>query len=310
MLLAAGACSGSANAGAGPDGGAADADPWAGCPAARAGASSAAPVLLVAETAVYCASFGASSGGAVITPEIFQHKAMLRLAPGRYPLPAAASGELALPVCVRFGEGQAAVAPASQSWKVERSGNHYSYSFSAPLAGGVLELVMDAEAPPGEAVALALDGSEVELWVQPNYNFAWCAASSGCPDGRYFDSCTHPNSRRSVHEMTSSAGSLTFELRIFPGASTPPAALVRGAGTFRGHAFDQRSYWRLGYSPSQHHFARGFGVLFDAPIDGVCGIAIDRVADTGDVTEARARTLDCALQPLDELPLTDGRVMN
>jgi hypothetical protein len=104
-------------------------------------------------------------------------------------------------------------------------------------------------------------------------------------------------------------GQASLEVHIFDGASTPPAAFVRGSGTFRGHAFDQRSYWRLGYSPSQHHFYRGFGVLFDAPVDGVRGIVIDRVADYGSVMQAAARAVDCALVPLDNLELLDGRVV-
>ena len=39
-----------------------------------------------------------------------------------------------------------------------------------------------------------------------------------------------------------------------------------------GTQLNQADYFKLIYSPEHHHFVRHFGVLFDTPVDGTCGL--------------------------------------
>ena len=76
---------------------------------------------------------------------------------------------------------------------------------------------------------------------------------------------------------------------------------MRATGTFRGTDFDQRDFFKLVYNPSHHHFERHFAVLFDAPIDGVCGIEVENLEPWDDYQPDAAYAVDCALDRLSTL---------
>jgi hypothetical protein len=79
---------------------------------------------------------------------------------------------------------------------------------------------------------------------------------------------------------------------------------ARASGSYRGVAFDQRDYFKLVYSPEHHHFTRHFAVLFDAPIEGACGLELINLPGPPNAKPLRAWTVDCQLGRLAEVPVT------
>ena len=89
------------------------------------------------------------------------------------------------------------------------------------------------------------------------------------------------------------------------GAGTEPATFVSARGSFREVSFEQRDYFKLVYSPENHHFVQHFAVFFDAPIQGACGLEIVNVPGPPSVRRRmRAWTVDCQLTRLDEIAVT------
>jgi hypothetical protein len=65
-------------------------------------------------------------------------------------------------------------------------------------------------------------------------------------------------------------------------------------GTLDGTAFTQNDYWKLVYSAPHHHFTRNFAVLFDAPINGACGLKVLDI-DAYDRALPTVYTIQCDL---------------
>ena len=83
-------------------------------------------------------------------------------------------------------------------------------------------------------------------------------------------------------------------------ASTEPAAFVRASGTLDGASFDQKDYWKLIYRPAHHHFQRDFGVFFDAPISGACGLKMVGLDPwEGATTVPDVELVDCDLKTVE-----------
>ena len=70
------------------------------------------------------------------------------------------------------------------------------------------------------------------------------------------------------------------------------ASPLRARGEFRGQSFDVQDYRRMTISYGHHAFTRELLVLFDAPIDGVCGLRFDEISEFGQVLQAQA--VDCS----------------
>jgi hypothetical protein len=136
-----------------------------------------------------------------------------------------------------------------------------------------------------------------------------CPGGASCFPGQltFFTECAFggPPSRQLV---TLDGGTIelavTFD-RGGIGAGNEPATFVWARGTFRGVSFEQRDYFKLVYSPENHHFVQHFAVFFDAPIDGACGVEIVNVPGPPSVRRRmRAWSVDCQLTRLDEIAVT------
>jgi hypothetical protein len=296
-------------AGAGGSAGAGEDQRWAACPTADEFEDDASwpDTLEVTGTGVYCATFNESR----TLKEELAKKALLRVTPGSYRLPAGDQEGLALPVCIAFGEDLAGVPaiPRSTSHQASSSGGqtYHRYGFVSEQPDPARRLAIDLylTLPDGESPGFVLNGDAPDIFgpTEPISSFLlFDSLDESAFLDRGFDSCTHESSRLNHHEITLGDGRIELDVRIGQSsASTEPAAFVRASGTFRGVSFEQGDYFKLIYRPEHHHFARDFAVLFDEPIDGACGIQILTFSADPEGAAPTAATVDCALDPIDAL---------
>ena len=184
--------------------------------------------------------------------------------------------------------------------------------------GGEFEASLSIELPEGEAPSFVLAGLEnLDMYGAQDSYFARIDTSRpvDCRDGpcywtQTFDSCAQESYALNRHDVRLDTGDVSLELRIGPGVGSNPAAFVGASGEFRGQSFEQRSYFKLIYLSSGHHLIRHFAVLFDAPIDGVCGVEITGLDGDSifiqeifdeDPAPDQAFAVDCELNRLEEL---------
>ncbi|HEY3500102.1 MAG TPA: hypothetical protein VGK73_35675 [Polyangiaceae bacterium] len=281
---------------------------WENCPTATdyAGDDSWPNTVEVTESATYCATFAENR---TLKEELAQ-KALLRVAPGTYHLPPDTREGLGLPLCIAYGpEGKGVgVSPVSVAYSATPLSSDVShrYEFEALVSDPDRSFSTNLwrTLPGGEAFRFTLDGGEGDMETSDAQIFAFALCQGlgdPCYGDRIFDSCTHAGSTLHRHEIALEDGELVLDLRIgTSSASTEPGAFVRASGTFREQSFDQTDYFRLIYNPTHHHFERDFAVLFDAPIDGVCGIEVTDFA-ASEETPPNAFAVDCALERLETL---------
>jgi hypothetical protein len=255
-------------------------------------------VITVTEAAEYCAMF---VEGRTLA-EQSRAKAVLRIAPGSYGLPRSDSEPWRMPACVYqlpstywFAEGDAvlAVDPGApdvyviaQQMRSEQGVSTLEATFSLPTA-----------LQGGREVLLNGTASNVfdEETFRYRFTLSPACGEQGCSDvPTSFESCTFATFPTLEDSVAFDGGDATFSTRFGDAFSgTEPGAFVRAIGTFRGVGFDQRSYWSLLYTAGHHHMPRSFGVLFEAPIEGACGLEVRGFADVGRV---EAVEVDCALE--------------
>lgn len=300
-----------------PDQGAADGgldDPrFAHCPGAGEFVGDAAwPIALEATAgAVYCTRFDESR----TLQEELAAKALLRITPGSYRLPTTDGPHaFVLPLCLALADGPGpalATSPGSlaHSSSVYDQDTYHQHRFTQALTGASVQGDFYVTQRGTTISSAQLDGSPYDPFGDSGFSFgfAYCPTAS-CQPGTeiYFDSCTHEGSSVHLHDVQLADGdAVLFELRIGQSAaSTEPAAYVRASGQFHGTAFDQRDFFKLVYNPSHHHFERHFAVLFDAPIDGVCGIEVEGLEPWDDFQPDAAYAVDCALSRLSTLTVS------
>jgi hypothetical protein len=298
------------DAGAGGSGGSGEDPRWGACPLADEFEHDASwpDSLEVSGTGVYCATFDESR----TLKEELAKKALLRITPGSYRLPAFDREGLALPVCIAFGAEAAGVpaVPRSTTHQAtdvgDRIYHRYVFLSEQPEPARRLSIDFGMTLPTGEAFAFVLDGDALDLFsaTEPLNSFTLHQSLEASLFDRAFTSCTHDSSRLNRHEIVLEDGELTLDLRIGESfAGTEPGAFVAARGTFRGVAFEQTNYFKLVYRPAHHHFERDFAVLFDAPIDGACGIQVETFPANSTGVEPTAATVDCALDPIDTLTI-------
>ena len=282
---------------------------WAACPTADAFEDDASwpDTLEVTGTGVYCGTFDESR----TLKEELAKKALLRVTPGSYRLPARAQAGLALPVCIAFGQDSAGVPAIPRSTTHQASSisgqTYHRYGFVSEQPNPARRLTIDLylTLPDGEAPGFVLNGDAPDVFgpTEPIHAFVLYDSLDGSAFlDRRFDSCTHESSRLNRHELAFEGGQMTFDVRIGQSsASTEPGAFVGARGTFRGVEFEQNDYWKLVYRPAHHHFERDFAILFDEPIDGACGIRILAFPADAQGVAPTAATVDCALDPIDAL---------
>lgn len=301
--------------GGGPDGASSDAGSdggaWAACPSLDdyEGDVEWTHTMEVADDTVLCATFNESR----TLKEELASKAMMRIAPGAYPIPSVAgSYTLGLPICMDLGDGNLGRTSTGDDALITSSASgrsSYDHRWNTTAGGATwtqpFQLEMHLSGADGDTVSIAVDGAGNDAFGEGGLaSFSLCRAADECYtlDSRRFDSCTHPDSALQRHTVTFEGGTIELEMRIGESpASTEPGAFVRGAGTFRGTAFEQTNYWRLVYSPTHHHFERDFAVFFETPIDSVCGLEIINLEPWDDYSPDQVFTIDCELERTGEL---------
>jgi hypothetical protein len=303
-----GSDAGGSDAGGGEAGAGSDAR-WVACPTAGELDDQASwpDTLEVTEGAVFCSTFDENR----TLKEELAKKALLRITPGSYRLPAAEQEGFALPVCIAFGESGVGVPAVPRSTSHQASpfdGNvshRYEFVSEQPDPARRVSINLYLTLPEGQAPGFVLDGDHPALFgpTEPHNSFWLCESlDESCFPDRAFDSCTHASSRLNRHEIGLDGGDITLDVRIGDSfASTEPGAFVAARGTFRGVAFEQKSYFKLVYRPAHHHFERDFAVLFDEPIDGACGLKIETFSADPDGPAPTAASIDCALDTIDTL---------
>lgn len=300
-------------AGTGGDGGMGGFDRWTACPTADAFEDDPSwpDTLEVTEGAVYCATFNESR----TLKEELAKKALLRVTPGSYRLPAADREGLSLPLCISFGEDEPGVpaVPKSTSHQANAfAGNvthRYTFVSEQPDPARRLTVGLSLSLPEGTAPGFVLDGDAPDPAdpTEPQNLFTLCESlDQSCVLDRGFDSCTHESSTLHRHEITLDGGELTLDVRIGSSfAGTEPGAFVAARGTFRGVEFEQTNYFKLVYRPEHHHFVRDFAVLFDEAIDGACGVRILGFPADPNGAAPTAATVDCELDPIEDVKVDD-----
>jgi hypothetical protein len=279
---------------------------FAGCPGAGAYAGNPTwrdALTIAAPAPVLCAYWEQSDGQ--LDPNSTDNrlratlakKAMVTIAPGRYPLlDSDGQADVTLPLCLLQRDGKTVSVGAGT---VERgpinNARGFTLTFPVPSLGQLTMLQYSAGAGPFEFKSLG--------------DLRLCPGGASCFPGQltFFEACTIGASpSRQLVSLDGGAVELTVTFdsgRI--GAGTEPATFVSARGTFRGVAFDQRDYFKLVYSPENHHFVQHFAVFFDAPIQGACGLELVNVSDSSSVRRRpRAWTVDCQLTRLDEVAVT------
>lgn len=298
----------------GHDGGQPADDPWAACPTADDGVGDPSwPMTLeVSEEATYCATFNESR----TLQEELAAKMQLRLAPGTYHLPASEQADLLLPACLWSG-GDTAVPATAGEVRYLRSefGGTINHSLAAqatfaPLSEQLLRVRVDRTTSDEEQPGFVLDGREGGLDFDAYHSLELCQENDDdCFPERIFDSCEYESGQLNLHEVSLDGGEVSFELRLGDSfAGTEPGAFVRASGTFAGQTFDQTDYFKLVYHPTHHHFERTFAVLFDEPIDGLCGLEVTALEPFGDDVPDKAFAIDCELNRLQGITVIEHQL--
>jgi hypothetical protein len=285
----------------------ADAGPvFAGCPGATAYAGNPAwrdALTIAAPAPVLCAYWEQSDGS--LDPNSTENrlrstlarKAMATIAPGRYPLlDADGQADLTLPLCLVPREGQPlSIGPGT----VERGpfNNYRVFTLSFPVPDQGVLMMRQLGFGPAPFAFKSL--GDLQLCVDRACNPGQLTPFTDC-------AFTGPTERKTVNLDSGTVElTVTYDTRGI-GAGTEPATFVSARGTFRGVAFDQRDYFKLVYSPENHHFTQHFAVFFDTPIEGACGLEIVNVTDSPAARRRpRAWTTDCKLTRLTEVPVTN-----
>ena len=325
-----------------PDAGAPDAGApfealWEWCPSADAyrGDEDWAWSVAVGGDAFYC---GAPADADMDDPDgslvqEMARKMRIRFVPGTYPLPAPGenSGEVSLPLCFDRGDaevsyavdGVGTVTIESHSGLVgdftheEMIDKHrLSQSLSSPDIGeATLTLELESvDYTPADPMRMILDGRYAHTYLtEDRPTFVRLTMNAGGTGYRPFYPCKffeRPETER-LTTFVFSAGEVSFDMDIYTDlpefCDTEPSAFVRAVGTFKGESFDQRDFWKLVYSPSHHHFSRSWAVLFDAPIEGACGLKVINFDLDGLHSEGPAvvSTIDCDLTTIETLELAE-----
>lgn len=221
-------------------------------------------------------------------------KSIATVPPGSYPLiDELGPAPFALPLCFRVQGGTTATAGTGTIGRRTYAGDPV-FDFILPVPGqGVVQA--SALAQPGNP-AVARDISSVSL----------CDDATCPPSGKivFFVPCRIEGLTPEQHRVSFDGGQvdLTVEIdKTSAGLGTEAGQFTRARGSYKGVAFDQTDYFRLIYSPEHHHFVRHFAVLFEAPIDGACGLEVVNLAAGPMVRTVSAFPVDCQLNRLGEL---------
>jgi len=263
----------------------------------------------VTEAATYCVLFSEHQTFA----EARASKAMVRFAPGNYPLGTKAGIDVMLPTCIRMRSATqpsiTMAAPLSHTKDTFEATDTHHYAWVAPIEGhphqSALEMQFDIRASLSAAPSMMLDGTENDLEdFSSRHWLRLCADSADCAVGLMLDSCTHDSGTLHTHSVTLEGGEIELSLRIGQSfASTEPGAFIGATGTWQGDAFEQLDYFQLIYVPFHHHFTRSFIVMFDAPIDGACGLRLSDL-DPFDLPAGNVATVDCDLKDIASVAIT------
>lgn len=293
------------------DTGAPDPD-WAHCPGPEVavGDESWTGLAQVSSGAIYC---GISNEERTLEQELAA-KALLRLVPGDYPLPAV-DGEhtLALPACVRRVDPatQPVTAGAGSTTVSAHTYGRTTYTYveggwpmSAPdLSTWTLShTLLQVGAKGGPPDPLVLDGGPGDASTGAGAAFVLHddLGSRYDLEATTFGACMEDGWHENVHHVEFAGGEVT--LRLWLGDSfdlTGPSAFVQATGTLDGVAFTVEDYFALVYRPGHHNFERDFAVLLPSPVGEACALRVEDVDGLLDTTTAVVSTAGCDLAVLE-----------
>ncbi|MCB9684042.1 MAG: hypothetical protein H6738_01180 [Alphaproteobacteria bacterium] len=235
---------------------------------------------------------------------------------GAYTLPTAAgTSPFRLPVCfetapgsplqpVMAGEGEVTLSRST----VQQS-DYYTWQSTQPIEDGAghviatFQLYGSTSTPAGTPPPdIELDGVNASIYEQEPLAMSLCDLSPYCATfySDHFVVCDPVGYDEEHHQITFTGGDVDLEFRKGGSfASTEPAVFPRATGTLDGTAFDVTDYFRLIYNPEHHHFSRDFAVIFDAPINGACGLAVRNVDPWGNPPDTRVERVNCDLSLID-----------
>jgi hypothetical protein len=261
----------------------------------------------LSDAAVYCAE---SDENVTLEAELAR-KVQLRFAEGSFRLPTTeGTVPYRLPACTRFaGERHADVGAEgtirTEAWSDGSGGTTYVWTIQQILEDAegdpwTLQVQATQSAAAGaDPAPVPLDGSTGDPFGTPRvWAMLWPGEPGSIPPGelRTFGSCEMDGWPTQHHTVTFDGGAATFDLRIGEAAaSTEPAVYLRAQGTLDGVAFDVTDWWRLPYNPTHHHGSRDFGVIFDAPIGGACGLVARELDRADDPPLGTVATVGCDL---------------
>jgi hypothetical protein len=266
-------------------------EPWPWCPPASVYQGTGEATLEVGPDTVYCATF---NEGRELRDELAA-KAMVRLVEGSYPIPDVDGiTAMALPMCAQVEAGQAGAitdGPGELDTATDLGGgDRYRLQLDQPLLDpddAPWQVTLWVQGPrehlEGSGV-VTLDGGHLGLATDPLRVLAGQLCPWLCDDfasGVRLDSCTFAGVTTSRSRVEFDGGWIELHLRIgqVP-LATQPGLFTTARGELDGVAWSQRSYWKLLYNPTHHHFNRDFLVLLDEPVGGVHGVEVIEVDPT------------------------------
>jgi hypothetical protein len=221
-------------------------------------------------------------------------KAIATIAPGTYKLiDGAGPAPFNLPFCFQRGDGRTT---ATSTGTIGRRAYAGASVFDITLPLSNMGVIRTSLLPVGTG-ALTYD----------DLNSLWLCQDATCAPGQivFFVSCAPQGLTPETHTIRFEGGEVQLTVAIDRkggGLGTEAAETTRATGTFKGVTFNQADYFKLIYSPEHHHFVRHFGVLFDTPVDGTCGLEVVNVGSSASNRRAtRVFAVDCQLSRLGEL---------
>jgi hypothetical protein len=245
--------------------------------------------------------------------EAYENKARLRIVPGTYPVPDT-DGDygLVIPACIEIadnvGSEHAGVGALSVTSQPLGQGTQFEYQLEQPmLVGGQawtigISIHMYVSSSPHPEVIFS---NYLNRYENGNEVFVGYRLDNGAVDYPWWVlPCEPLNYGRREDRATFDRGEITVIHDVHwdvGSAGGAPAIFQHGFGELDGIAFDQEDYFKLAHIIAHHNWGGTFLVVFDQPIGQACAIKIQIPSQDGGGPDQGAWTLDCNLDPIDEL---------
>jgi hypothetical protein len=221
---------------------------------------------------------------------VLSDKAKVTIAPGNYPIPTTpGTYSLRLPICLEFPGGARPMLGDVGQVIVTGGGAITYFQLKQQLEGWTVQLYAD-----DESGAMQFRGGGLK---RENSTTLRDLISTRF---RYYDG------RR--HTITFQGGTLISEFRLQWGGTPSSGLLMRASGELDGTQFDQPDYYKLVNNFEHHFFGADWALLFEAPINGACGLRVDHgdpLLSWGDPTMVTLSRINCDLTAIDQRAISN-----